>query len=163
MEYKGNNRSKRFGDKNRFDKAQYKKDFGKTGQKPTCMHCQLLNKELKADFNVHHDPAKCYRKKSAVRLLNAMSEEENEDEEEQEEEGARVKKRTKGMPILVARDNKTGWYMSEVVPKKGKCAHAVSCMERVLDQLGYKKYLLKTDQEPSILEFKETIKRLRSD
>ena len=86
MEYKGNNRSKRFGDKNRFDKAQYKKDFGKTGQKPTCMHCQLLNKELKADFNVHHDPAKCYRKKSAIRLLNAMSEEENEDEYEIEGE-----------------------------------------------------------------------------
>ena len=30
-----------------------------------------------------------------------------------------------GMPILVARDRKTGWCMAGVVPHKGKCAHAV--------------------------------------
>ena len=77
---KGNYKNKKFGDKNRFNKTQYKKDFGKAGHKPTCMHCWLLNKELKADFNMHHDPAKCYRKKSTVRLLNALSEEEVEDE-----------------------------------------------------------------------------------
>ena len=37
-----------------------------------------------------------------------------------------VTRHRQGMPILVARDNKTGWFMSEVVPSKGKCAHAVS-------------------------------------
>ena len=41
-----------------------------------------------------------------------------------------------GMPILVARDRRTGWYMAGVVPSKGKCAHAVRRMEGMIDQLG---------------------------
>ena len=30
-----------------------------------------------------------------------------------------------GMPILVGREEQSGWYMAAVVPSKGKCAHAV--------------------------------------
>ena len=52
----------------------------------TCMHCKLLNRELKSDFNIFHDPDKCYRKKSAIRLLNYEDEEE-EDEYFSENEG----------------------------------------------------------------------------
>ena len=41
-----------------------------------------------------------------------------------------------GMPIVVARDRKTGWRMAGVVPNKGKCSHAVRRMEGMLYQLG---------------------------
>ena len=68
-----------------------------------------------------------------------------------------------GMPILVARDRKTGWYMAGVVPNKGKCAHAVRRIEGMIDQLGYRKYILKPDQEPAIMELKELVKRGRDD
>ena len=54
-----------------------KPDFG--NKKVTCFHCQNLNKELRADFNTNHDPDKCFRKKSSIRLLEA-------DEEDGEEE-----------------------------------------------------------------------------
>ena len=50
------------------------------------------------------------------------------------------------MPILVARDRKTGWHMAGVVPSKGKCAHAMRRMGGMIDQLGYRKYILKSDQ-----------------
>ena len=62
------------------------KSFDRRNNKVTCMHCRLLNKELKADFNVYHDPDKCHRKKSAIRLLNGSSDEE-EDEYVLEVEG----------------------------------------------------------------------------
>ena len=39
-----------------------------------------------------------------------------------------------GMPILVARDRKTGWCMAGVVPsKEGKCPHAVRRIEGMID------------------------------
>ena len=70
-------KNKKF-DNKRFDSGKYKKDFRKT-QKPICMHCQHLNKELNADFNVFHEPEACYRKKTSIKLLNAgMPEDENE-------------------------------------------------------------------------------------
>ena len=68
-----------------------------------------------------------------------------------------------GMPILVCRDNKTGWYMSRVVPRKGKCAHAFQQVNNMLDKLGHKKYIIKTDQEPAMVELRNTIARSRGD
>ena len=68
-----------------------------------------------------------------------------------------------GMPLLVARDRKTGWYMAGVVPSKGRCAHTVSRMEGMLDQLGNKKYILKSDQEPAVLELKEQVRMSRGE
>ena len=40
----------------------------------------------------------------------------------------------KGMPILVAKDRDSKWVMASVVPKKGRCAHACSRLEVMLDQ-----------------------------
>ena len=68
-----------------------------------------------------------------------------------------------GMPILVAKDRKTNWTMAGVVPSKGKCAHAVRRMEGMLDILGYRKYILKSDQEPAIMELKEQVRMSREE
>ena len=57
-----------------------------------------------------------------------------------------------GMPILVAKDRKSGWCMAGVVPNKGRCAHAVRRLEGMMDQLGYRKYIMKSDQEPAIMQ-----------
>ena len=53
--------------------------------------------------------------------------------------------------------------MPGVVPSKGRCSHAVRRMEGMLDQLGHMKYILKSDQEPAIIELKELIRRGRDD
>ena len=50
-----------------------------------------------------------------------------------------------GMPILVGREEKSGWYMAAVVPSKGRCAHAVRKVEEMMDSLGYTKVVMKTD------------------
>lgn len=79
--------------KNKYNNNKFKRDdynkFRKDDRdrKVTCMHCKLLNRELKADFNVFHDPDKCYRKKSAIRLLNYDEDDEIEDEYVSENEG----------------------------------------------------------------------------
>ena len=86
----GDNHEGASGDIYRFERNKDRKfrknKFGRRNNKVTCMHCRLLNKELKADFNVYHDPDKCHRKKSAIRLLNGSSDEE-EDEYVLEVEG----------------------------------------------------------------------------
>ena len=41
-----------------------------------------------------------------------------------------------GIPILVGREEKSGWYMAAVVPNRGKCAHAVKKVDEMLDNLG---------------------------
>ena len=41
------------------------------------------------------------------------------------------------MPILVARDRATGWYMASVVEKKGRRPHAAKRLEGMIEQLGY--------------------------
>ena len=67
------------------------------------------------------------------------------------------------MPILVGREEKSGWYMAAVVPSKGRCAHAVKKVEEMMDSLGYTKVIMKTDQEPSIMELKDSIRRSRTE
>ena len=68
-----------------------------------------------------------------------------------------------GMPILVMKDRRTGWIQSSVVPRKGKCAHAIKEVCRGLDTLGYKQVVLKSDQEPAIMELKACVKRERGE
>ena len=97
-------------------------------------------------------------------MKSEFSQEEGSDVEEKDLEDDGESEKGRGdMPILVCRDNKTGWYLACVVPNKGRCVHAAIQVCNVLDQLGYKKYILKTDQEPAILELKEIITRNRKD
>ena len=68
-----------------------------------------------------------------------------------------------GMPILVGKEEQSGWYMAAVVPSKGKCTHAVQKVEEMMDSLGYTKLVMKTDQEPAIMELKDTVRRSRTE
>ena len=62
------------------------------------------------------------------------------------------------MPILVAKDRKTKVVRARVVPQKGVQAYAVKVLGGIVDSLGYKRVLLKSDQEPAILSLKERVK-----
>ena len=52
-------------------------------------------------------------------------------EQEKEEE--------KGMPIIVAKDNKTKMIMARVVPSKGLDSYAVETVKRMVERLGTRK------------------------
>ena len=64
----------------------------------------------------------------------------------------------KGMPILVMKDRKTKVIRARVVPQKGKHWYAIKILSGMLDSLGYKKVMFKSDQEPAIMSLKEAVK-----
>ncbi len=49
--------------------------------------------------------------------------------------------------------------MASVVPNKGLREYAVEVFRRFVGQLGYKKAILKSDNEPAILSLKEAVRR----
>merc|ERR1711888_459003 len=53
--------------------------------------------------------------------------------------------------------------MAAVVPQKGKCTPAVRKVEELMDSLGYTKVVMKTDQEPAIMELKDSVRRSRTE
>ena len=72
-------------------------------------------------------------------------------EQEKEEE--------KGMPIVVAKDNRTKMIMAGVVPSKELDSYAVETVKRMVERLGYKKVIMKSDNEPAIPALKEAVRR----
>ena len=74
-------------------------------------------------------------------------------EQEKEEE--------KGMPLVVAKDNMTKMTMARVVPSKELDSYAVETVKRMVERLGYKKVIMKSDREPAILALKEAVRRER--
>ena len=72
-------------------------------------------------------------------------------EQEKEEE--------KGMPIVVAKDNRTKMIMARVVPSKGLDSYAVETVKRMVERLGYKKIIMKSDKEPAVPALKEAVRR----
>ncbi len=49
--------------------------------------------------------------------------------------------------------------MARVVPSKGLDSHAVESVKKMIERLGYKKIIMKSDNEPAILAFKEAVRR----
>ena len=74
-------------------------------------------------------------------------------EQEKEEE--------KGTPIIVAKDNKTKMIMAKVVPSKGVENYAAEVVKKMIEQLGYRKVILRSDNETAILARKEAVRRER--
>ena len=60
-------------------------------------------------------------------------------------EGSSEKDEEKLMPVLVAKDDKSKYVFSTVVPKKGGHPWVVSPVVWWLDYVGYKQVLLKSD------------------
>ena len=63
-------------------------------------------------------------------------------------------KTIRGMPILVIKDTMSGYIAAQVVLNKGECGHAIEFAIQFLDFLGYKRIVLKTDQEESRMSLK---------
>ena len=55
------------------------------------------------------------------------------------------------MPILCVRDRRTGMLAATVVDKKGKTDYATSFLKAFILSLGWKRLLLRSDNEPSLL------------
>ena len=63
-----------------------------------------------------------------------------------------------GMPILAIKDRKSGMIQSRVVPAKGTDKFAIKRLKKDIELLGYKKIILKSDNESSILALKQAVK-----
>ncbi len=72
-------------------------------------------------------------------------------EQEREEE--------KGMPVIVMRDGTTRMVMAKVVPSKGVNNYAVEVAKKFVEQLGYGRVVLRSNNEPAILALKEAVRR----
>ncbi len=69
------------------------------------------------------------------------------------------KEEGKGMSIVVAKDNKTKMIMARVVPSKGVDSYAGETLKKMVERFGYRKIMMKIDNEPAILALKETARR----
>ena len=67
----------------------------------------------------------------------------------------------KGMPILVLKDSRTKVALARVVPKKGRDQYAIERLQKDIANLGYKKLILKSDNEVAIVALKQAVKRER--
>ncbi len=71
-------------------------------------------------------------------------------EQEKEEE--------KCVPIIVAKDNKTKMIMERFVPSKGVESYAVETVKKMVERLGHKRIIMKSDDEPATLALKEAMR-----
>ena len=67
--------------------------------------------------------------------------------EDQEVEGT--------MPVLNIKDVWTGKVAAEIVPRKGNNEYAIEVVTEFIKRTGYKRIILKSDQEPSIMALKD--------
>ena len=67
----------------------------------------------------------------------------------------------KSLPIVVGVDRKSKGVFAHMVPKKGHDPHAIKMVGREVRLAGYNRLILKSDQEPSVLELLEAVKRER--
>ena len=67
------------------------------------------------------------------------------------------------MPIIVMKNSKDKWVSAFVVPQKGVCEYAVKAVSREIQNAGYNKVILKSDQEPAIKELLQAVKRERAE
>ena len=67
----------------------------------------------------------------------------------------------KGMPIIATKDSKTKMIMAKVVASKGVENYAVEVVKKMIEQLGYRKVILRSDNELAILALNEAVRRER--
>ncbi len=68
-------------------------------------------------------------------------------------------KEGKGAPIVVTKDSKTKMIMARVAPSKEVENHAVEVAKEMIEELGYRRVILRSDDEPAILTRKEAVRR----
>ncbi len=65
----------------------------------------------------------------------------------------------KGVPILVAKDSRAKMVYSRVAPQKGLGDYTVGSLKKIAKQLGYKKVVIKSDNEPAIFSLKDLARK----
>ncbi len=63
------------------------------------------------------------------------------------------------MPILVLKERRTKMIMARVVLNKGLVHYAWGASKKMIMQLGYKKVLRCSDNEPAILALKDAVRK----
>ena len=66
----------------------------------------------------------------------------------------------RGQPILVIKDRKSRYLSAEVVGKKGSDDHASKWAIGVIKGMGYRRVVMKDDQESSIKDLKEQVAKI---
>ena len=69
------------------------------------------------------------------------------------------KEEEKGMPLVVIKDARSKMVFARVVPQMGVEPYAVGSTVKALEQLGYKKVIFRSDNEPALLALKEIVRR----
>ena len=67
------------------------------------------------------------------------------------------------LPILVGIDRRHKYHSATMVPNKGCNAHAIRSVVREIDLAGYNRLIIKSDQEPAILDLLRAAKRERAE
>ena len=65
----------------------------------------------------------------------------------------------KGMPTLLMKDSKTKTVCAWTVPRKGIDAYAIVMLRKMIERLGHKRIVMRSDNEPAILALKEAVRR----
>ncbi len=65
----------------------------------------------------------------------------------------------RGMPILVAADQASGWVGAWRVPRKGDHWYSTQVLAKQIEEWGYDRIILRSDQEPAIKALKAAVKR----
>ena len=65
----------------------------------------------------------------------------------------------KSMPMIVIHDSKSKYVAAEIVPEKGVNEYAVRRIAQIINRLGYRRVIIKSDQEASIVALKGAVKR----
>ena len=63
------------------------------------------------------------------------------------------------MPFMVVKDRKSKKMWAFIVKEKGVNPYAVKKLAKILSGTGYRRVILKSDQEPAVMSLKEAVKR----
>ena len=73
--------------------------------------------------------------------------------------GEEVEGKDKGNPIMVIYDRKSKWRAGIVIHRKGNEPYSIKRAGEEIRKLGYRKIIIKTDQESSIMALKQAVIR----
>jgi hypothetical protein len=98
-----------------------------------------------------------------VSIDYAYVNEDGEDRKKRKEKEIRGEDRAegegRGMPMIVMYDSMSRYIAAEIVPEKGVSEYAVRRVAQIVNRMGYRRVILKSDQEPSIMALKAAVKR----
>ena len=92
-------------------------------------------------------------------FVNENGEERKKRKERERRGDAEAEGESRGMPMIVLYDSESKYIAAEIVPEKGANEYSVRRMAQIVNRLGYRRVILKSDQEPAIIALKSAVKR----